>query len=112
MPVTIKGTPEPLFSNVFPHPTAQPAIFMAVTLALVKELKEPNYQDYFENWARVWCQKAREQYQQLLLSVDVHSPTELRANMQPRNFPEWYATYKVTKKDQMYLAPSKRVTIW
>jgi putative endopeptidase len=85
---------------------------MAVTLALVKELKDPNYNDYFESWARIWCQKAREQYQQLLLSVDVHSPTELRANMQPRNFPEWYATYKVTKKDQMYLAPSKRVTIW
>ena len=64
------------------------------------------------NWARVWCQKAREEYIQLLLSNDVHSPTALRANMMPRNFPEWYETFSVTAKDKMYLKPNKRVSIW
>jgi putative endopeptidase len=48
----------------------------------------------------------------LLLQVDVHGPAYLRANIPPRNFPEWYATFGVKKTDGMYLAPSKRVVIW
>jgi putative endopeptidase len=85
---------------------------MAVTLAVMATLKDPDYVGYFTNWAKVWCQKARKEYQQLLLSIDVHSPTELRANIQVRNFEEWYSTFNVTAKDKMYLAPEKRVHIW
>ena len=85
---------------------------MAVTLEMMSKLKDADYQAYFYNWARVWCMKARPEYLQLLLSVDVHGPAELRANMQPRNFPEWYKAFDVTEKDGMYLAPDKRVTIW
>jgi putative endopeptidase len=85
---------------------------MAVTLAVLKTLPDPDYQGYFKAWAKIWCQKAQPQYQQLLLSIDVHSPTELRANMQPRNFPEWYSAFGVTEKDGMYLPEAKRVTIW
>ena len=85
---------------------------MAVTLEMMSHLKNADYQAYFRNWARVWCMKARPEYLQLLLSVDVHGPAELRANMQPRNFPEWYEAFGVTEKDGMYLAPEKRVTIW
>jgi putative endopeptidase len=64
------------------------------------------------NWARVWCIKAKPEYQQLLLNLDVHGPAVLRANMPPRNFDAWYDTFNVTKKDKMYIAPSKRVVIW
>ena len=85
---------------------------MAVTLEMMSHLKDADYQAYFRNWARVWCMKARPEYLKLLLSVDVHGPAELRANMQPRNFPEWYEAFGVTEKDGMYLAPEKRVTIW
>ena len=85
---------------------------MAVTLEMMSHLKNADYQAYFCNWARVWCMKARPEYLKLLLSVDVHGPAELRANMQPRNFPEWYKAFNVTEKDGMYLAPEKRVTIW
>ena len=85
---------------------------MAVTLEMMSHLKNADYQAYFCNWARVWCMKARPEYLQLLLSVDVHGPAVLRANMQPRNFPEWYEAFGVTEKDGMYLAPEKRVVIW
>ena len=84
---------------------------MAVTIDLV-EKANGNFEEYFINWAKVWCQKAKPEYRALLLSVDVHAPTVLRANMQPRNFPQWYETFGVTKKDQMYIAPNKRVIIW
>ena len=85
---------------------------MAVTLEMMSHLKNADYKAYFCNWARVWCMKARPEFLQLLISVDVHGPAELRANMQPRNFPEWYKAFDVTEKDGMYLAPEKRVTIW
>ena len=85
---------------------------MGVTLDIMSRMKDANYEEYFINWAKVWCIKAKPEYQQLLLRVDVHAPAILRANMQPRNFSEWYDTFKVTSKDKMYLVPSKRVTIW
>ena len=85
---------------------------MSVTLDIMKETEGASYEEYFKNWARVWCQKARPEFLQLLLTVDVHGPASLRANMPPRNFPEWYETFGVTDKDQMYLAPEKRIVIW
>ncbi len=85
---------------------------MAVTLDIMSQTKGVSFEEYFTNWARVWCQKAKPEYQELLLQVDVHGPNCLRANMPPRNFPEWYAAYHVKKTDGMYLAPSKRVVIW
>ncbi len=85
---------------------------MGATLEVMKNTEGANYEEYFVNWAKVWCLKAKPEYLKLILSIDVHAPAILRANMQPRNFPEWYETFKVKKTDKMYLAPSKRVTIW
>ena len=85
---------------------------MAVTLDIMSHTEGVSFEEYFANWARVWCQKAKPEYQALLLQVDVHGPCYLRANMPPRNFPEWYETFQVKKSDKMYIAPSKRVVIW
>jgi len=85
---------------------------MAVTLDIMGKMKEKSYEEYFINWAKVWCLKAKPEYLAILLSVDVHAPTILRANMQPRNFTEWYETFGVKKSDKMYIAPNKRVVIW
>ena len=85
---------------------------MAVTLAIMARTKDVSYEEYFMNWARVWCMKAKPEYQKLLLSVDVHGPAILRANMQPRNFKEWYDTFGVKKTDKMYIPPKKRIIIW
>ena len=85
---------------------------MAVTLEIMSKTPNASYEEYFMNWAKVWCLKAKPEYLQLLLNLDVHGPSILRANMPPRNFPEWYDTFKVKKTDKMYIAPSKRVVIW
>ena len=85
---------------------------MAVTLHIMKKMKDANYKEYFLNWARVWCQKAKDEFKALLLTVDVHGPCILRANMPPRNFEEWYETFDVKKTDKMYIAPNKRLFIW
>ncbi|MBQ5893144.1 MAG: M13 family metallopeptidase [Clostridia bacterium] len=85
---------------------------MAVTLDIMSKTEGASYEEYFSNWARVWCQKAKPEYLALLLSVDVHGPCSLRANIPPRNFPEWYETFGATEADQMYIAPEKRIVIW
>lgn len=85
---------------------------MSVTLDIMSRTEGASYEEYFSNWARVWCQKAKPEYQQMLLSVDVHGPAILRANMPPRNFAEWYSTFDVKENDKMYIAPDKRIVIW
>ena len=85
---------------------------MAVTLDIMSDTEGASYEEYFYNWARVWCQKARPEYLQMLLAVDVHGPCVLRTNMPPRNFAEWYSTFGVKDTDQMYIAPEKRIVIW
>ncbi|MBQ1520326.1 MAG: M13 family metallopeptidase, partial [Clostridia bacterium] len=85
---------------------------MGVTLEIMHGIENADYQAYFVNWARVWCRKAKEEYIRLLLASDVHSPAELRANMMPRNFDEWYEAFGVTERDGMYIVPEKRISIW
>ncbi|MBE6647818.1 MAG: M13 family peptidase [Ruminococcaceae bacterium] len=85
---------------------------MSVTLDIMSRTEGASYEEYFANWARVWCEKAKPEYLQLLLSVDVHGPCILRANMPPRNFAEWYSTFGVTEADKMYIAPEDRIRIW
>ncbi|MFD1318130.1 M13 family metallopeptidase [Loigolactobacillus zhaoyuanensis] len=67
---------------------------------------------FFTNWATIWRTKAQPEYQQLLLSIDVHAPAKLRANVQVQNFADFYSTFAVQPGDDMYLAPEKRVSIW
>ncbi|MBP5294428.1 MAG: M13 family metallopeptidase, partial [Lachnospiraceae bacterium] len=85
---------------------------MAVTLEIMHSLEAADFKAYFMNWARVWCMKAREGYYKLLLTNDVHSPNELRANMTPRNFSEWYEAFDVKAEDKMFIPADKRISIW
>ncbi|MBE6608841.1 MAG: M13 family peptidase [Ruminococcaceae bacterium] len=85
---------------------------MSVTLDIMSKTEGVSFEEYFCNWARVWCKKGRPEYLKLLLSVDVHGPSVLRANMPPRNFSEWYSTFDVKETDKMYIAPEKRIVIW
>ena len=85
---------------------------MSVTLDIMSRTEGASYEEYFYNWARVWCQKSRPEFAQMLLAVDVHGPSILRANMPPRNFSEWYTAFDVKESDGMYIAPDKRIIIW
>ena len=85
---------------------------MAVTLEIMHGLPDPDYKAYFLNWGRVWGLKAKESYIKLLLTIDEHSPNELRANMMPRNFTEWYEAFDVKPTEKMYLPEDKRIVIW
>ena len=85
---------------------------MAVTLEIMHTLDGADFKKYFINWAKVWCRKAHDGYVKLLLKMDVHSPAELRANITPRNFGEWYDAFDVKAGDGMYIEEDKRISIW
>lgn len=86
---------------------------VASSLESLKRVKpDADLKLFFFNYARIWCQKARPEYTKLLLTVDVHGPNYYRANMQVRNFEEFYQTFNIKETDKMYLEPSKRLVIW
>ena len=85
---------------------------MSVTLDIMSRTEGASYEEYFFNWARIWCKKAKPEFLKMILAIDVHGPHILRTNMPPRNFKEWYETFGVKETDGMYLAPDKRVIIW
>ena len=67
---------------------------------------------FFINYARIWCVKQRPEYEKLLLTVDVHGPAYYRANMQVRNFDEFYEAFNIKEGDKMFLPKEQRVIIW
>lgn len=80
--------------------------------ALQSADKDAKVKEYFENWARIWRQKSSLQYAQYAMSLDVHAPNELRANVQLKNFDPFYEAYSIKKGDDMYLPKKDRVSIW
>lgn len=87
---------------------------LSSTLQVLKtEMTKPNLKDYFENYADIWKQKASLQYNKYTMVQDVHAPNELRVKQQLKNLPEFYEAYPQIKEgDAMYLAPSKRISLW
>jgi len=67
---------------------------------------------FFTNWAMVWRNKSTKQLTEMFLSIDVHSPAPLRANVMAQNMDEFYDAFGVTEKDGMWLDQDKRVNIW
>ncbi|KRN25476.1 M13 family metallopeptidase [Lacticaseibacillus camelliae] len=85
---------------------------LAAALETAQNQPDADLKAFFTNWARVWRQKSRPEYAKFILSIDVHAPNKLRANVQPQNLDEFYTTFDVKPGDGMYTAPEKRVHIW
>ena len=85
---------------------------LSCALEAAKNEADFNAQEFFINWATIWRMKATEQYMQLLLSIDVHAPQKLRANIQAENLDDFYRAFDIKPGDEMYRAPEERVHIW
>lgn len=85
-----------------------------ITAALTAAKEEADYSavDFFTQWGKIWRIKASVEYQQMLLSMDVHAPGKLRANIPPTNLEEFFETFNIIENDKMWRAPEKRVKIW
>lgn len=85
---------------------------LSCALEAAKKEDDFNAKEFFINWATIWRMKATQQYEQLLLSIDVHAPQKLRANVQAQNQADFYTAFDIQPGDKMYKAPEDRVNIW
>lgn len=85
-----------------------------IACAISASKKEADYsaEEFFRQWGAIWRMKASIEYQQMLLSMDVHAPGKLRANVPPTNLEEFYEAFDVKEGDGMYRPEEKRVNIW
>ena len=85
-----------------------------LTAAMTAALREPDadLKAFFTQWGEIWRLKASEEYQQMLMSMDVHAPGKLRANVQASNLDEFFATFDIQEGDGMWRAEAERVNIW
>ena len=67
---------------------------------------------FFISWAQSWRLAIRDEEAKRLLQIDPHSPAEFRCNQIVRNLDLFYEAFGVTEGDELFLAPSKRVSIW
>lgn len=85
---------------------------ITAALTAAKQEKDLDLKAFFSQWATIWRMKASTEFQQMLLSMDVHAPAKLRANIPPTNLEEFYEAFDIKTTDKMYQAPEKRVEIW
>lgn len=68
---------------------------------------------FFMSFARVWRQKATEEYLKNLVKTDSHSPAYLRVNVELLiNVDGFYETFEIRKESNLYKEPGKRIRIW
>ncbi|RZL70607.1 MAG: M13 family peptidase, partial [Sphingomonas sp.] len=68
-------------------------------------------QRFYLGWAQVWRRNYREANLRNRLLTDSHSPSQQRSWV-VRNLDPWYAAYKPTAGQKLYLTPEQRVRIW
>lgn len=85
---------------------------ITAALTAAKNESDVDLVAFFSQWAAIWRMKASLEFQQMLLSMDVHAPAKLRANIPPTNLEEFYEAFDIKPEDKMYRAPEKRVKIW
>jgi putative endopeptidase len=69
-------------------------------------------QRFFVSYATVWRMNYTEEYQRMLVNVDVHSPNQFRTNGPVSNFPPFAETFGVDEDSPMRVAAGERAAIW
>ncbi|MHA7268978.1 M13 family metallopeptidase [Arthrobacter sp. HLT1-20] len=69
-------------------------------------------QRFFFSWAECWRTKIRHEEAVRRLSVDPHSPAELRCNAVVSNLDAFHEAFGTSPEDKMWREPGDRVSIW
>ncbi|WEV54487.1 endopeptidase [Leuconostocaceae bacterium ESL0723] len=85
-----------------------------ISAALTAAQRQPDFDAriFFENLAKIWRQKASDQFLELLAAIDVHAPAKLRVNVPVKNFDLFFETFGIQPGDGMWQDPKDRVQIW
>lgn len=66
----------------------------------------------FVAWAQLWSYKARPERLRMLVSIDYHAISTLRATLPLRNLDAFHEAFGIREGDPMWRAPAQRVRIW
>lgn len=69
-------------------------------------------QRFFLSWGRVWAANTRPEFQDYLLTVDVHSPNKARVNAALPHINAWYDAFDIKKGDKLFIPKKQRAQIW
>jgi putative endopeptidase len=70
------------------------------------------YQRFFISWAQIWGEKIRPEYLKLLVTIDPHSPTELRATLPVYNHEGFYEAFGGSGHTQEDKMKREIIKIW
>lgn len=85
---------------------------VACALEVLKKTENPDYDKFFQSYARSWLKVTTRSYLKSLQQADEHSPGNLRVNRVLSNFDEFYKTYEIKSGDGMYVPKAQRINIW
>src|SRR5690606_24637224 len=74
--------------------------------------KQETKQEFFLQYARVWCGVRRPKYEERQLKTNPHAMGYARINEQMKHQPGFAEAFACKKGDKLYLDASKRVSIW
>jgi putative endopeptidase len=69
-------------------------------------------QRFFLSVSQLWRTNTREQEAKRLITVDPHSPGQIRAIASNVNMQEFFDAFSIREGAPMWLAPEKRTKIW
>ena len=69
-------------------------------------------QRFFYSWAECWRTKIRPEEALRRLTIDPHSPAELRCNAVVSNLDAFHEAFGTTPSDKLWREPAERVSIW
>lgn len=72
----------------------------------------PNLDELFKTYARTFRTVCTDEYAEMLLATDEHSPNKVRVNMVLSNFEEFLDLYHIQPGDKMYRGAADRLVIW
>ncbi len=80
------------------------------SLRILEKMENPDYDAFFTNYARSNAMYMSPTYEDFILRNDGHLLGRTRINALFYQFDKFYEVYDISKKNQYYIAPDKRVT--
>lgn len=75
-------------------------------------MTKEDLQDFFMSWALVWAGNVRDEFLDMQLKVDVHSPAFARVNAALPMIDAWYDAFDIKESDPLFVPKEKRARIW
>lgn len=88
------------------------AVACITDIALDNKASEDDLKMMFSSFANLWASIESEEYMEMLLLQDVHSPNKIRVNAVLSSNDLFYQVYDISKWNDMWIDKSERIRVW